>query len=397
MRRGLEFGCMYEMHVPEPDDIDADRIVFNNVLDQSVHAEQHGYDSVWTVEHHFLKGWSHCSAPEVIYGALSQRTSSVRIGHAARLLPTPYNHPVRIAEMAATVDVLTGGRLDMGTARSLSYDEMNGFGIPPDETTPRFLEALRMLPAMWSDDTFSWNGDYFTVPERHVVPRPVQRPHPPLWGAATGPTTHDLMGDLGIGLMSLTIMLPVEEVASRIARYRDHIAACTDPVGRFKNDQAGVFTFAHCAETDELAREQAEAGVMHGMRSLLGLVLSTVIGSPALNPVGPEERDYTPGERYEYLREYMSMDLDQITWDFLIDNDLVLVGTPDRINAMCERYEDIGTDVLFLNNYLPGIPHLDVLHSYELMGREVIPNWKRDRPRSTQLLEEQQLIQAAPG
>ncbi len=394
MRAGLEFGCMYEVHVAAPDDIGAERIVFDNVLDQAVHAEQCGYDSVWTVEHHFLKGWSHCSAPEVVYGALSQRTSTIRIGHAARLLPTPYNHPVRVAEMAATVDVLSGGRLDVGTARSLSYDEMNGFGIPPDETTPRYLEALRMLPAMWADDTFSWAGDYFTVPERHVVPKPVQRPHPPLWGAATGPDTHDLMGDLGIGLMSLTIMLPLEEVASRITRYREHIAACTDPVGRFKNDQAGVFTLAHCAETDELAREQAEEGVMRAIRVLLDLVLSTVIGSPALNPVGPEETGYSPGERYEYLRQYMSMDLAQITWDHLIANDLVMVGSPDRVNAMCERYAAIGSDVLFLNNYLPGMRHADVLASFDLMGREVIPNWKRDRPRSSELLDGRPLIQA---
>lgn len=378
---------MYEVHVPEPDDVDADAVVFNNVLDQAVHAEQHGYDSVWTVEHHFLKGWSHCSAPEVLYGALSQRTSSVRIGHAARLLPTPYNHPVRIAEMAATVDVLTGGRLDVGTARSLSYDELSGFGIPPAETTPRFLEALRMLPGMWSDDTFSWTGDYFTVPERHVVPKPVQCPHPPLWGAATGPDTHDLMGDLGVGLMSLTIMIPIEEVAARIARYREHIAACTDPVGRFKNDQAGVFTLVHCAESEELAREQAEAGVVHAVRTLLNLAISTVIGSPALNPAGPRDNDYTPGQRYEYLREFLHVDIDQITWDYIMDNQLVMVGTPDRINALCERYEAAGTDVLFLNNYLSGVRHEHVLSSYELMGREVIPNWKRDRPRSAELLE----------
>jgi alkanesulfonate monooxygenase SsuD/methylene tetrahydromethanopterin reductase-like flavin-dependent oxidoreductase (luciferase family) len=143
-------------------------------MNQVVRAEEMGFTHFWTVEHHFQVGFAHCSAPEVLYGAISQRTSKIRIGHAVVLLPFPYNHPIRIAERVATLDILSNGRVEVGTGRSITQVELGGFGIPYKETRARWEEALDIITTIWKskDVTFSYKGRYFDIPERTVVPMP---------------------------------------------------------------------------------------------------------------------------------------------------------------------------------------------------------------------------------
>lgn len=175
----MDFGIFYEIQVNSPlKHREREAEVFHQVLDQVALAEQAGFSNFWSVEHHFQPGFSHCSAPEVLYGALSQRTSKIRIGHAVVLLPFPYNHPVRVAERIATLDILSKGRVEVGTGRSGTIQELGGFGIPPGETRARWEEGLRILVDIWKskDGTFSWKGRYFDIPERAVVPLPVQSP-----------------------------------------------------------------------------------------------------------------------------------------------------------------------------------------------------------------------------
>ena len=165
----MDFGIFYEIQVNSPlKHREREAEVFHQVLDQVVAAEEAGFNNFWSVEHHFQPGFSHSSAPEVLYGALSQRTSRIRIGHAVVLLPFPYNHPVRVAERIATLDILSKGRVEVGTGRSGTIQELGGFGIPPEETRPRWEEALRLLVNIWTskEGTFSWKGKYFDIPER---------------------------------------------------------------------------------------------------------------------------------------------------------------------------------------------------------------------------------------
>ena len=129
-----------------------------------------GFDYFWTVEHHFLNEFSHCSAPEVLYGALSQRTRRIRIGHAVALLPGQYNHPVRVAERAAVLDIVSDGRVDLGTGRSTTLIEMDGFEVNPADTKAQWEEAISMIPRMWTEDTFSHEGRFYSIPPRKVIP-----------------------------------------------------------------------------------------------------------------------------------------------------------------------------------------------------------------------------------
>src|SRR5208282_2773263 len=215
--------------------------VFHDVMNQVVRAEEVGFSHFWTVEHHFQVGFAHCSAPEVLYGAISQRTSKIRIGHAVVLLPFPYNHPIRIAERVATLDILSNGRVELG-----------GFGIPYKETRGRWEEALDIITTIWKskDGTFSYKGKYFDIPERTVVPMPIQKPHPPMWVACTSEDTHALAGKLGLGLLSFTLLVSPEKLGQRVRAYRA-AAQNAKPYGAFVNNKAGAFALTHVADTDK--------------------------------------------------------------------------------------------------------------------------------------------------
>src|SRR5438874_979395 len=250
----MKFGLMYEIQIPEPhyDGIEQER--YKQVMAQVELADEVGFEYFWTVEHHFLTEFSHCSALEVLYGAISQRTKRIRIGHGVVLLPFPYNHPIRVAERIAVLDLVSNGRVNFGTGRSATDIELGGFGIPPEETRARWDEALHMIPQMWLNETFEWEGKYFKVPPRQVIPKPRQKPHPPMWMAGTSPESHELAGSRGLGVLSFSYMTPLEELEKRIAAYRKAIKEAK-PVGAFVNEQAGVFVFGYCGENPEEAKQ----------------------------------------------------------------------------------------------------------------------------------------------
>ena len=312
---GMDFGIFYEIELRKPYGPRAEYDVFQQVIAQVVEAERVGFTNFWSVEHHFLSEFAYSSAPEVLYGALSQRTSKIRIGHGVRLLPFPYNHPIRVAEMGATVDLLSNGRMEFGTGRSVSRDELEGFGINPAETRALWDEALDIVIGAWTNEVFSWEGKYFKIPPREIIPKPLQKPHPPLWCASTGPETHEIAGRKGIGLLSFTLLVDPEELKRRIGIYRAGLAEAK-PVGKFINDRAATFTMVHCAETNKEARENAKAAFEWYARKAFEAVASvgmwqsgkTDIGSLRVPQGDDEDRSGDDqfrlhgSERHDHLR-----------------------------------------------------------------------------------------------
>ena len=197
----MRFGLLYEMEMhPELGSSESD--VYWQAIEQVKLAEEVGFDYVWCVEHHFLEGFSHSSAPEIFLTAVAQHTSRIRIGHGVVLLPIPFNHPARVAERTATLDILCKGRLDVGTGRSITMAELGGFGIDPDDSRPMWEEAVRIVPRMWTEHEFSgFDGRFVKMPPRVVVPKPVQKPHPPMWMACTSPPSFELAGRYGLGVL----------------------------------------------------------------------------------------------------------------------------------------------------------------------------------------------------
>src|SRR5213594_4461526 len=190
----LKFGLIYELQQQKPWVENQEHKTYHDALDQIELADKVGFDYVWEVEHHFLVEYSHSSAPEVFLAAASQRTKNIRIGQGVALLPNPFNHPIRVAERAAALDIVSDGRLELGTGRSITEQELGGFGIDPADSRPMWEEAIQMIPKMWQTEEFAWEGDYFVVPPRNVLPKPVQKPHPPLWMACTQPDSFRIAG-----------------------------------------------------------------------------------------------------------------------------------------------------------------------------------------------------------
>ena len=360
----MDFGLFYEIPVAAPWHERSEYDAYQAVIAQAVRGEQVGFSHFWTVEHHFLSQFSHCSAPEVLYGAVAARTSTIRIGHGVRLLPFPYNHPIRAAEMAAALDLVCGGRMEFGTGRSATRDELEGFGIDPQETRGMWEEALDVVVGAWTDDVFSWEGRYFKVPPRRVHPKPLQKPHPPLWMASTSPPSHELAGRKGLGLLSFTIGVPPEELAGRIALYRNGLAEAK-PAGKFVNGRAATFTMVHCAETNAEARANAAESVVWYLRRSLEL-----IGSVAVWQEGRELGTY------EYARFLHDLDTSHLSFEALDEMGAVIVGDPARCIERVRRYRDAGCDQLLCLMQPYKIPPPKVMRSIELFGEHVIPAFR---------------------
>jgi len=360
---GLEFGLFYEIPVAAPWSRRSEADAYQHVIAQAVRGEAVGFSHFWTVEHHFLSEFSHCSAPEVLYGAVAAKTTRLKIGHGVRLLPFPYNHPLRVAEMAAMLDCISDGRLEFGTGRSATRAELEGFGIDPEQTRDLWEEALNVVVGAWTNETFSWEGKYFKVPPRRVHPKPLQQPHPPLWMASTSPASHEVAGQKGLGLLSFTIGVPPEELAGRIELYRKGLKEAR-PAGKFVNPRAATFTMVHCAETNDEARQNAAESVVWYLRKSVQL-----IGELA---TWQDEQKRALGT-YEYSRALRDLDVSHLDYDTLDAMGAVIVGNPDQCIERVRRYRDAGCDQLLclMNPYK--IPPDKVMRSIELFGQHVIP------------------------
>src|SRR5687767_13142524 len=180
----MRFGLFYEHQLPRPWEDDSNEKLLTDALDQIELADRVGFDHVWEVEHHFLEEYSHSSAPEVFLAAASQRTKNIRLGHGIVQLPVEVNHPARVAERIATLDLVSGGRVDFGTGEGSSQAELGGFGVPRGEKRAQWEESIDVVTRMLVEEPFTGHrGRWIDAPPRNVVPKPKQKPHPPLWVA----------------------------------------------------------------------------------------------------------------------------------------------------------------------------------------------------------------------
>jgi alkanesulfonate monooxygenase SsuD/methylene tetrahydromethanopterin reductase-like flavin-dependent oxidoreductase (luciferase family) len=221
----MKFGLFYELSVPRPWTRESERTVYMNALEQVKLADELGFDYVWAVEHHFLEEYSHCPSPELFLTACAMVTKRIRVGHGIVVCVPEFNHPIKIAERTATLDILSGGRLDVGTGRSATWTELGGFNADPDLTKQTWDEFVRCLPKMWTSEKYSYQGRFWSMPPRTILPKVYQRPHPPLWVAVTSPGTELDAADRGLGSLGLTFGMFAEQ-EKKIAEYRRRIQHC---------------------------------------------------------------------------------------------------------------------------------------------------------------------------
>ena len=207
----MKFGIFYEHQLPRPWTEGAEQKLFNDALEQVEVADRLGIDYAWEVEHHFLEEYSHSSAPEVFLAACAARTKNIRLGHGIRQVIPQYNHPARTAEVIATLDLVSNGRVDFGTGESSAVLELGGFGITVEEKRKIYLESTEQICNILAMDPYpGYVGKYFSMPCRNLVPKPVQRPHPPVWVACSQRETIRMAARLGIGALTFAFVDPLE-------------------------------------------------------------------------------------------------------------------------------------------------------------------------------------------
>jgi alkanesulfonate monooxygenase SsuD/methylene tetrahydromethanopterin reductase-like flavin-dependent oxidoreductase (luciferase family) len=365
--RNMDFGLLYELAVPKPWNPTTERDAFWNALEQVREAESIGFTHVWAVEHHFREEFSHMGAPEIWLTAVAQHTETIRIGHGVVLLPPPFNHPVRVAERIGALDILSNGRVEFGTGRSLAELELEGFGIDPGDSRPMWSEALQYLQQLWSngDEPMGFDGKYINIPPRKVFPRPVQKPHPPMWLASTSPASYEAAGEYGLGVLAFGMGTSAQDMARRISRWRAAMDNSTRDI-TIKNTNAGVFMMAFCADTDEQARQLCKDAFVNYLDVTINVFLRW-----------GEHRELPPGyEWYAGALKHADSIAEKMKLDYLIENKMVLVGSPDTICNTIADFRDAGATQMVTAMQLGGIAHTDVMDSIRLFGTQVIPQFQ---------------------
>lgn len=256
----MRFGLFYELQLPRPWEAGSEQQLFQQSLDEVELADRLGFDNIWAVEHHFLEEYSHCSAPEIFLAACSQRTRNIRLGHGIMLMPPGFNHPARSAERVASLDLVSNGRLEWGTGQASSLLELGGYGVEVAEKAEAWREAVEQSTRMLAMDPYpGYEGKYFSMPCRNIVPKPVQRPHPPLWVACSNRDTIRQAARLGIGALTFAFVHPGEAKEWVDEYYRIFKEECV-PLGQAVNPNFCMVSSFGVHEDAAVARERFREG-----------------------------------------------------------------------------------------------------------------------------------------
>ncbi len=373
-------------------DADFEGRVLRDAIEQAKLADELGFGCWWTVEHHGAKEFSYSSSPEMMLAVLSQHTERIHLGHSGVLAPFAINHPIRIAERAAFLDQVSGGRLELGLARS-GGTEWETFEVDPDSSREQLREAMQMIPAMWTQDEFEWNSEFATIPQRNVVPKPIQSPHPPLWQTSTSPESFYMAGSMGVGVLGTTLVSPLSTLATLLSEY-DRGLAEANPVGSFVNAQRSVFTFMHCAETREAAISSGAAEAILWFINAAPAVFH-VPRNTWIDAIRGDLKDSAPSsdaalsapEVYDDLdlndpvpviallnRQLAGEQLDPVeVFEVMEAIESVIIGDPDACEKKLRGYADVGCDRLMCLMQMGGVSQDSVLKSIRLTGELLIP------------------------
>jgi alkanesulfonate monooxygenase SsuD/methylene tetrahydromethanopterin reductase-like flavin-dependent oxidoreductase (luciferase family) len=345
----MQFGLFYQLPCAPTQDA-ATR--YQDTIEQIVHAEALGFDTAWLAELHFNPAFSILPAPLTLAAAVAQRTRRIRLGTAVVLLPL--QHPVRTAEEAAVVDILSHGRLELGVGRGMIAIHFQGFNIPRAESRERFEEALTIIKQAWTQERCQFAGKHFQVPETVVVPKPVQTPHPPLRIAANSPETAVFAGTHGYPVFIASPINPGTNLPEQVMRYRRAFRAAAHPE---KTENVAIAFPVYVADDAALVRHDVEASFLNYFHAIS---LQARLGA----------RD--DSSAYDYLREIQRR-VEAVTWEQL--EPMAIYGSPATcIDKIKDIYEHCHMDQLICW-FNPGglIPQHRVLTSMRRFAEEVMP------------------------
>jgi alkanesulfonate monooxygenase SsuD/methylene tetrahydromethanopterin reductase-like flavin-dependent oxidoreductase (luciferase family) len=355
----MKFSIFYEMQISDPTRASEAKL-FHDCLAQAVFADELGYHCVWEVEHHGLYEYSHSSAPEVFLSFVAAKTKRIRLGHGVTLLPYRYNHPIRIAERIATLDILSEGRVSWGTGKSSSLVEQVAFECDVPKLHEQWLEAVEIIPKMWSSDVFQHKGRFFDIAPIQVVPKPVQQPHPPIFAACSKPESAAHVGKLGIGALNFAFGTD-DYLAKNCAEYRSAVKDAR-PVGRQKNEWFACTPATLVLDDDR----KACAYGMRGARFFIESLGRYYLGGS--RPVGRLDvpRDFLSDSDLDEAMRLRNSDGSQLT---------TITGDPACAREFVERWKEVGVDELILVMQMGTVPHELIMESLKTFAEKVMPHF----------------------
>jgi alkanesulfonate monooxygenase SsuD/methylene tetrahydromethanopterin reductase-like flavin-dependent oxidoreductase (luciferase family) len=403
----MKFGLFYELQLPKPGDCndwgpEDERRIYHEMLEQVELADKVGFDYVFEVEHHFLEEYSHSSAPELMMAALSQRTRNIRLGHGIVLTPPRYNHPARVAERIAALDILSNGRVEFGSGESASEMELGGFLVERGRKKAMWEEATREVANMMVQTPYAgFEGEFFSMPPRNVVPKPVQKPHPPLWVAASRRETTMVAARLGMGSLGFGFETP-EELGERAREYYRLVREELMPIGHAINPALAVLNTFMMAETDEEAMRRSANGPAFFSYSL-GYYYNPTVGG-----------GHRPGHANVY-RDFLNRSgetasIQAARGGFLSPDEIAsgepgdeiakalyraarsgnAIGSADTIRRTLLKYEAQNLDLMIFVAQCGDRKHQHIMESIERFGRDVLPEF-RERHAKQQAWRAEQL------
>lgn len=364
----MKFGVFYEHQLPRPWGEGDELRLFQEALDQVELADKLGIDYAWEVEHHFLEEYSHSSAPEVFLAACSQRTKNIRLGHGIVLMPPGYNHPARVAERIATLDLVSNGRVEFGTGESSSLAELGGFGVSVEDKRAMWLESIEQVANMMDMDPYpGFKGEFFSMPCRNVLPKPVQRPHPPLWVACSNRDTIRLAAKLGIGALTFAFIEP-EEAKKWVDEYYSILKSECVPIGRAINPNIAMVTGFSVHEDDEEAHRRGADGFRFFS---YGLGHHYIFG------------EHKPG-RTDIWKQFEAAKADLAPM-----GGNSAIGTPEKVRGYLRDMQDAGVDQVIFIQQGGKNKHAHICDSLSLFASDVMPEFKaNEEERERKKMEE---------
>lgn len=329
---------------------------YMELIDEFLLAEKVGFDLIGTSEQHFAIGGISVSAPETLYPYMMALTNRIRFIHAITLMPKNFNHPLRVAERLATEDILSNGRVELGTGRGNTTLALRAFEVGVEENKSQWSEGVDLLRTAFLNDPFHFEGEHYRVPPRSLTPRPVQYPHPPISVAATSPDTHRQAGEKGIGVISSSSFMGFDYVRNALELYDEAYHSTEHKMHPTYSKAAMIFGTAICLDTMDEALEHVGPAVEY-----------------AKNALGAYDRLSKLSQDYAYMGAVTGVDFHDRKF-MLNESAGFIVGDPAECIRQVQRYKDLGIDTLLLR--IDSIPHHVIMKTLENFGKYVIPHFR---------------------
>ncbi|WP_330182622.1 LLM class flavin-dependent oxidoreductase [Nocardia sp. NBC_01503] len=373
----MKFSMIFEAQMTDPTAAHEAQVLRDSV-EQAVLADQVGFDTVWAVEHHGLKWYAHMSAPEIFLTWVAARTERIRIGHGVVCMPFNFNHPVRAAERAAMLDVLSGGRVNLGAGRGATAVETSMCGVDPARTYQEVEESLRMIAAAWQhpENEFSYHGELLDIEPHHLLPRPVQRPHPPLFMACTKKDTLKLAADYGIGALVLGFA-GIEEIAELRRIYDTALAERTGErfVSTVVNDHFAALCPTIVLDDRERARQIGARGQRFFAQAIKHYYGAGPVPDEAVEP-GVDQMAKMREAAEEHVAYLHEAKIPVKSGSTAIFNTEHAYGNAEDAVAYVERLRDAGADEILCLIQMGTVPQDACMETIRQWGEHVIPHFR---------------------